>query len=256
MVAVDGTGPAQVAGRRLPRLLHGALVAIGLSGLIWLLGLLIGSGTAAAETTPQQPDSQTHSTGLLGGLVGGLTSTLGGVLDTATSTVGQLTGAVQNPVVVPPASAPPIVREAPLPQPEPVQVARHAATRPAPHASAPETKPSPVIAAPVGHATPAKAVHPARKIASRPVVKQAAQPTGHERANPSGPPPSPGKPPAPAMPTGSLTAGHDGPGQARNSHGVLAGQSALEPPAEAFATHGHPADVADAAAGLPATAPD
>lgn len=254
MVAVDGTRLARVAGRRLPRLLRGALVAIGLSGLIWLLGLLIGSGTAAADPPPAQP---THSTGLLGGLVGGLTSTLGSVLDTTTSTVGQVLGTASPVVVTPPVFSPPVVRESPLPQPESVPVARHAPTHSAPRASTPEATPQPAPSPPA--TTPVKHAEPVVHNTVAP-VRHAAPPVGPDLANPSGPAPSPDKSPskpfAPAVPTGSVSAGHDGPGQARNSHGVLAGQSTLEPPAQALRTHGHAADAGDPAAGLPATAPD
>lgn len=265
VVAVDGTRPAQVAGRRLPRLLRGALVAIGLSGLIWLLGLLIGTGTAAADTAPPDQGPSSQSTGLLGGLVGGLTNVVGGVLQTTTTTVGQLTGglldtatSVLPPVMSPP---PPAVPETQAPQPEPVPIAKVVA-RSVPRATVAVERP--VRPTPKPAPAPPPAVH---KHAVPPVQVAVKRPSGTVdrvdtagHASPSEPVRTPGKAPsapaAPALPTGSVTSGHDGHSHARGCSSMLAGQASLEPPAEAFTTRNRATDAGDRPTGLPAASPD
>jgi hypothetical protein len=269
VVAVAGTKPARVAGGRLPRLLRCALAAIGLSALTWLVSLLVGTGTAAADTPPpgqsSPPPTTTHSSGLLGGLVGTLTNAVGGVLNTATTTAGQLTGAVLDtagPAVPPVISPPPAASESPQPRPEPGRTDTPSVPRFSPRATIPVDGPIPVAApAPAPSPPPAPPVvrQPAAARTEVPVVHRA-EPITTERANQSVPDRSPAKlptaPPAPAVPTSTVSSAHDGPGQARGNQGVLAATPGIQAPADAFSTRGRTGDAGDGAAGLPAASPD
>lgn len=258
VVAVDGTEPARVAGGRLPRLLRGGLVVIGLSALTWLVSVLIGAGTASAETPPStQHTANTQPTGLLGGLIG----TIGGVLNTATTAVGALTGAVLNTAapVIPPVASPPPVLEAPQPQPEPVQAAKPALARSGAHVIIPVDRPAPAVAAPA-HTPPAPpVVHKPAAVRAKVRVVPKVEPPAEvsEHANPSAPVRTPAKAPsapsAPAVPTSSVSSAHDGPG---GTHGVLAARAGIEPPTRTPGTRGPVRDAGETAAGLPAASPD
>jgi hypothetical protein len=253
VVAVDGTGPAQVAGGRLSRLLRGLLLACGLSALTWLLTTLAGPGTAAAESAPPGQGASTQSSGLLGGLLG----TVGGVLNTATTAVGQLTGAVLD-TVPPVRSDPPPAPEIPLPQQVPAPIDLPAAARSSPHVIIQVERPAPVAAptpAPVPVPSPPPVAPVARKPATAPVpvVAPRPEPIGTEQVDPSSPSPAPGKgPTVPPVPASCTSGAHDGPG---GTHGVLAGQAGIEPPAEAHTMSGRAGDAGDRSAGLPAASP-
>jgi len=259
--AVDGANSARVAGRRLPRLLRGALLTLGLSALTWLLSMLIGTVTASADPAPPSHSPPSSSTGLLGGLVGAL----GGVLNTATTTVGQVTGGLLDTAssVVPPVVSPPqAVPESP-PQPEPVKIDTPAVARSAVHAIVPVARPTEALIAP----DPAPPAPPIVTEPAAPAQVEVAVAVGHrtepiaaEPANPPGPDRAPAKtptaPPTPAVPTSNATSGHDGPGQARGIPGVLAGAAGSQPPAAEFSTRGRTRKAGDPAAGLPAASPD
>ena len=258
--AVDGTNSARVAGRRLPRLLRGALLALGLSALTWLLSMLIGTVTASADPVPPGHSPPSSSTGLLGGLVG----TLGGVLNTTTTTVGQVTGGLLDTAssVVPPVVSPPqAVPESPPPQPEPVKIDKPPVARSAVHAIVPVARPTEALIAPDPPPPAAPIVtEPAAPAQVEVAVVHRTEPIAAQPANPPGPDRAPAKtptaPPTPAVPTSNATSGHDGPGQARGIPGVLAGAAGSEPPATEFSTRGRARKAGDPAAGLPAASPD
>jgi hypothetical protein len=238
VVGADGTPPARAAGRVLPRLLRTVIVTAGLAALGWLLSTLLATGGAAAESTPD-----TGSPGLLGGLVGGLTHLLGATPDTAPANPpGDTAPAPVDPIVAAP--PPPAA-----PTPAPAMVA-HVRPR-----SATATRPSPTArpgrTAAVAHRStraPAAAGQAAPTTASSSAVPA----TGH-----TGRKPAPDRAPsAPAAPNSSMSAGHDGPGQARGGTALPAGQTVAVPPAGRRTDLGRASLAGSRTAGLPARSPD
>jgi hypothetical protein len=275
VIAVGGRA-TRVAGAGPRRALRAILLTAALAALAWLLTSLLGTGTAAADAQPEpgQP------AGLLG-LVDGLTGTVDGVLGSVTGGVDALSGSVADtvtPVIEPPPPPqPPVVTEpepAPAPKPEteppPEPAVSHTAepdTAPTPTPTpTPEPEPTPSVA-PAPRTAPAAATVAAvtpRRTAARavaeahPVTADRPQqpPTDQvQRSDDERPPVRiPPAPAAPAVPTGAVSAAHDHPGH--GNQGTLAGQTGVEPPAEALSSHARSGEVGGRAPGLPALSPD
>lgn len=235
VVGADGTPPARAAGRALPRLLRTVIVTAGLAALGWLLSTLLATGTAAAESIPDTRPP---------GLLGGLTHLLGATADTTPASPPGDTAATR------PAPADPIVaapQTSAAPTPAPASVARvrprpATATRPAP-----ATKPGRTAA--VAHrSTPA----PAGQAATATASSSAVPATTHTGRKPA-PDRAPSAPPAP---NSSVSAGHDGPGQARGGTALPAGLTVAVPPAGPRTDLGRASLAGSRTAGLPAMSPD
>jgi hypothetical protein len=157
------------------------------------------------------------------------------------TTPGTVSGGVTatKPVTVKPAAAPQVVPVAKPAAPKPVVAAKPAVVKRISRA-----------VAPVRHHV---AAHKAAPVAVKPL--EASRPDN--QANRPGPERAPAKVPlAPAAPSGSVSAGHDGPGTARGTHGVLPAVATVTSPAEVYAAQDAERDIAGQGAGLPATSPD
>lgn len=233
VVAVDGTA------RPVRALLLRAVSTVGLAAAAWLFVMLLGAGSASADTgNPDEPGA-----GLLGGLLG----TVSGVV------TGQASTVAAPPVTSPPPAAPAVTA------PEPASAVAPAVTQTATVRLKAAGKPT---AARVGSASrPAVATKRKAKAEAasepHPVVAPASkpEPVGSDEANRSGQHPEPTKAPPPA-PAGSMASAHDGGGQARGGAGLLPSSSRLEPPAEAFTTAGPAPHASSRSTGLPVASPD
>jgi hypothetical protein len=229
VVTVHGPELARGAGFRL---LRAVLLAAGLAALAWLLLALFGSSTAAADDAP--------SDGLVNGVVNGLT---GGVSASSTSVAAKPVAAVA-PATVSAESVAAVPAKAATPPAAPVATPAATAPKPAAKSSVKRTP------RPAAHAR-----QPVAKPKPVPVVAAAMSKVDPEnQVNRPGREPAPVK--APLAPSGSVTAGHDGPGTARGLHGTLPLTSVAKQPAVVLTTSPAARDVAGRSAGLPLTSPD
>jgi hypothetical protein len=251
----------------LSRLLRRFLLVAALAAAGWLLSVVF-AGSAGADEAPGQSQTS-QSSGLLGGLVNGLTGALGGVTNTVsgiteslvdTSADAQQPAPAQDqaPIVDLPGLLPgsssgsaATTRE-PLLDLTPDQP--RAATPPVvtpqpPVVVAPPTPPEPVIPAPV--VPPAPPTPPAP-----PAAADSGSPTS-EQAGDGAPAPRPVKAPTtPANSGTTVSSSHDSSGGARHTHGVLPAQATLHPADAGFTTRSRAVDAAGRVAGLPASSPD
>lgn len=244
----------------LSRLLRRGLLVIATAVAGWLLSALFATSAAADDGT-----TSTQSSGLLGGLLGGVTDTLTGLTDTVVDVTGTVldttvdtAAAVLAPPPQQPAPAPaPIID---LPQLLPVHDGAAETDRevPAPAAPAPTPAPAPVVAPPVVPApVPAPTPRPAAPAAQPAPLVQVDDAPADSHTDQNVPEPRPVKAPAtPAGPAPTAAPSHDTSGGARGTHGLLPAQATLHPADAGFTTRSRAVGAAGRGAGLPASSPD
>jgi len=247
VVGADGTPPARAAGRGLPRLLRTVIVTAGLVALGWLLSCLLGTGAAAAEST-----ADTGSPGLLGGLVGGITGVLGGTVSTpdtgSTAPLGGRTHLLGAPAAVAPARPPGDTQPAPVNPIVPAPAAPAPAVQVRAHPPAATGQP-----APTAKPDRAAAAHRSTRVTA---AFENAAPAGQLAPTTGGKAAPDPAPTVPAAPTSSVSAGHDGPGQARGGAFLPAGPAPAAAPPGPHAGLGRVGLAGSRTAGLPALSPD
>jgi hypothetical protein len=254
---------------RLSGLLRRGLLVAAMAGVGWLLS--VGFSAAAAADELPGDDSSNYRTqsgggGLLGGLLGGVTSTLTGLTDTVTQLAGAVldtTSSLLSPVITPPDQPILDIPEI-LPAPADGSSNPGSATPDRSDAvveAAPVVAPAPPVApplAPVVEVAPVlAAVKPAAVVPpAAPVVAKNADGNAAEHANRGDSDPQPVKAPAPNSPGSTASSAHDSFGGARGTHGVLTTQATLHPADAGFTSRSRAVSAAGRAAGLPACSPD
>lgn len=292
VVAVDGASRAPIARNRLLRVLRRVLLATAVTAAGWLLTVLFSGTASASPDLPSVPESpgaavvEEHTTppdavapaaheptapaepvepspGLVGGVLGGVSSAVDGVATTVNDVLGSTTSLL--PTFTPPQesgddSVPGLIPSDEFPhsggsstswggtttKAEPVEPA--AATDPAavvPAAAPPAATPAP------GHAI-------VELPAPRPAPVGNAAPgsygtVGNETGSP-GSEHTPNK--TPLSPSSTVSVGYDHSGGLRGTHGVLVAQTTFEPPSAGFTTRSRALSAGGRDAGLPASSPD
>ncbi|HEX5407836.1 MAG TPA: hypothetical protein VFX16_36690 [Pseudonocardiaceae bacterium] len=239
------TGNRPAIGRRLCSLAIRLTVAVGIAGIAWLLGALLGAGTAAAaETPPPSTDTSAGLFGVVDNITGDLTNTVTDTVTDLTSTVTAVTTNTVTTVVAPsaddtparPVVIPPVVAHMTTPV---RTVVRH---------TVPVAKRAIVARNPVHRA---KTVAPQRKSPHHVVSRRVAR-SVHHRPAPVPVPSRAPQAPSPSLPTGSVDTAHAGlPGLAVHAPG-----SAAPVLVSAGGRAADPATVDARSQCLPATSPD
>lgn len=241
-------------GCRLRRIAVRLLLGAGLAGAAFLCCALLGAGTASAAQTPTTPTTGHSGHGLLGTLVGSVTTTLDGtltVLDTTATTVVEPPPAA-GPVTTPQPPAPPVATK---PLPAKKTTAKHSITAVTARPATAPTRTKPAVSS--RHAVTHAATATVRKAApaARPVPAQPRSAgAGHHRPAPL-PTPAP-QYPSPAVPASSVSAGHDGAMTARHLVATAPSHSDLRSATGAGGWSADPAALAARSQGLPTTSPD
>lgn len=275
MVGVAGTGVLPGIGGRLRRLVVRLVLGFGLAALVWLVTAIAHTATASAAESPTatSPTAASPSTGvsagdgLLGNLVGSLTTTVTGTLDTVTGSnvgttldtvVGDVTSTATHVVSTTTSTVTSTVTGTVGAVTSTTHVATPVATA-KPVAAKPVTRAVPPPAAPVRRSV-AVVVHTAKTVAAPNVSPRRA--TGpavgvrpHRPVAPPLPAPAPQQP-SPAVPASSVTPGHSGAGQLRHAVAAVPAGTEHGVPAGAAGWSAEPAALAARVQALPTTSPD
>ncbi|HEY0450361.1 hypothetical protein, partial [Actinophytocola sp.] len=212
-----------------------------------------------------EPVTGPQSSGLLGGLLGTVTSTLNGLTHVVVNVAATVLdhSSFLAPIVLPPmgGSLPDLLPDLLPGLGAPADVTGTPRTGVVPVPAVPPA--TPALPATIGIApehTPraAEGAVTPRTTSSRPgsAADRATDRTA-EHADKPGPDQPVKAPAAPVAPGGtSVSSAHDNSGGARGTHGMLTAQATLRPSAAGFTTRSRAADATGRVAGLPAISPD